>query len=206
MCDGQELPKGCRFITPNYEDLFTIPDGGKVVITYLDREKVMRLCHRIDDYHIEVGRNIFHICEFAERCASIGATYAPEHPRQKDCTDTYEIYQIPHTAHCNYLFMPYLHAQGGIRAADYKRVYAGMLGKRMSLEDLFQLHNQDRRPMSREVRALSISDLVVVNRAGKRTAFYVDTVGFSKVPFLGERLWKREHTPQQKEVKPFETR
>jgi len=34
----------------------------------------------IDNYHTEVGRNLFHICEFAERMEQGGCTYAPMEP------------------------------------------------------------------------------------------------------------------------------
>ena len=35
---------------------------------------------QIDNYHTEVGRNLFHICEFAERMEQGGCTYAPMEP------------------------------------------------------------------------------------------------------------------------------
>ena len=38
------------------------------------------LCRYIDNYHTEVGRNLFHICEFAERMEQGGCTYAPMEP------------------------------------------------------------------------------------------------------------------------------
>lgn len=31
-------PKEIRFITPEYKDLFKIPDGGHVLVTYRDSE------------------------------------------------------------------------------------------------------------------------------------------------------------------------
>ena len=43
-------------------------------------------CRFIDECHTEVGNNIFHICEFAERMQQNGATYKPkqaEQPPQK---------------------------------------------------------------------------------------------------------------------------
>ena len=43
-------------------------------------------CRFIDECHTEVGNNIFHICEFAERMLQNGATYKPkqaEQPPQK---------------------------------------------------------------------------------------------------------------------------
>ena len=61
--------KGIRFIDSSYNDLFKLPDGGKIRITYPDGERREETCRYIDPYHVEVGYgniNLFHICEFAE--------------------------------------------------------------------------------------------------------------------------------------------
>lgn len=70
--------QGIRFIDPNYKELFRIPDGGKIVINYAWGEKEERSCRFIDEYHTEIGRNIYHICEFAERMERNGHTYEPK--------------------------------------------------------------------------------------------------------------------------------
>ena len=54
-----------RFITSNYDELFRIPDGGKVKIDYPDRSFVAP-CEYIDDYHTRIGGEVYHICQFAE--------------------------------------------------------------------------------------------------------------------------------------------
>lgn len=69
--------RGIRFITPNYAELFQIPDGGKIIITNAAGEKWEALCRYIDEYHVEIGRNLYHICEFAERMQQNGSTYTP---------------------------------------------------------------------------------------------------------------------------------
>ena len=66
-----------------YKELFRIPDGGKIVITTSWGEKMERICRFIDEYHTEIGGNLYHICEFAERMAHNGATYEP---KQTDAT------------------------------------------------------------------------------------------------------------------------
>lgn len=74
-----------RFIDSGYNDLFRIPDGGSIVITTSDGEKHDRVCRYVDSAHVEVGGNLYHICEFAERMERIGSTYAPKEvylPRQ----------------------------------------------------------------------------------------------------------------------------
>jgi len=63
--------KGIRFITPDYKELFRIADGDKIRIITKGGEKREMTCYYIDDYHLETsssrGRNLYHICEFAER-------------------------------------------------------------------------------------------------------------------------------------------
>ena len=69
--------KGIRFIDPHYKELFRIPDGGKIRITTAWGEKSERTCRYIDEYHAEIGNNLYHICEFAEHMEQNGATYEP---------------------------------------------------------------------------------------------------------------------------------
>ena len=59
--DGKEI----RFIDSHYKDLFHIPDGSCVQIHYPD-EMVVKPCTFIDEYHTQIGYNVFHICQFAE--------------------------------------------------------------------------------------------------------------------------------------------
>lgn len=68
----EKAEKGVRFITPHYKEIFRIPDGDKVRITTVDSEKLDRTCRYIDEYHVEVGNNLYHICEFAERMEQAG--------------------------------------------------------------------------------------------------------------------------------------
>jgi hypothetical protein len=78
--------RGIRFIDPNYRELFRIPDGGKIIVTSAWGEKTELSCRYIDEYHTEIGNNLLHICEFAERMDRNGATYEPkpaEQPHQK---------------------------------------------------------------------------------------------------------------------------
>lgn len=54
--DGKEI----RFIDSHYKDLFHIPDGSCVQIHYPD-EMVVKPCTFIDEYHTQIGYNVFHI-------------------------------------------------------------------------------------------------------------------------------------------------
>ena len=71
--DGKDI----RFIDSHYKDLFRIPDGGCVQIHYPD-ETVVKPCKFIDEYHTQVGYNVFHICQFAEVMERNHADFYPE--------------------------------------------------------------------------------------------------------------------------------
>lgn len=73
----KDAEKGIRFIDSHYKELFRIPDGGKVNIHYSWNEEQVRTCRYIDDYHVEIGSNLYHICEFAERMEYGGHTCEP---------------------------------------------------------------------------------------------------------------------------------
>lgn len=84
--------RGIRFIDPNYKELFRIPDGRKIVVTTAWGEKLECSCRYIDEYHTEIGNDLYHICEFAERMQKNGASYEPvptksqpaKEPKNKD--------------------------------------------------------------------------------------------------------------------------
>ncbi len=72
--------KNIRFIDSGYNTLFYVPDGGNIVLTYSDGEKLTRPCKFLDEYHTQIGSNVYHICEFAEKMERNGTAYAPEQP------------------------------------------------------------------------------------------------------------------------------
>lgn len=69
--------KGIRFIDSHYKTLFYIEDGGKIRINFKNDKSEERYCRYIDQTHVEVGNNLYHICEFAERMEANGNTYEP---------------------------------------------------------------------------------------------------------------------------------
>ncbi len=73
----QKAERGIRFIDPHYHEQFRIPDGEKITIKLSDGKTMERTCRYIDDYHLEVGSNLYHICEFAEHCERNGHTIEP---------------------------------------------------------------------------------------------------------------------------------
>ena len=181
---NEDGKRDCRFIDPHYNELFTVPDGGNVVLTYIDGTKKVLPCTYIDDYHVKVGSGVYHICEFAECMHERGTVYQPEHPNGKEKYGIYEIYQISDLKTAEYLFESYDRAKGKIKLTDYRRAYAGMLPEKSRLDDIFMEHNRDTRPFGRKMRSMSVSDIVVVTRAGEKHAYYVDSVGFEPVDEL----------------------
>ena len=70
--DGKDI----RFIDSHYKDLFHIPDGGCIQIDY-PNETVVKPCKFIDEYHTQIGNNVFHICQFAEMMERNGNAVIP---------------------------------------------------------------------------------------------------------------------------------
>lgn len=193
--------RNCRFIDPQYNLLFTVPDGGSVVLTDIDGTRRTLACAYIDDYHVKIGSSVFHICEFAERMHENGTVYQPEQPNGTEKYGIYEIYQISDFASADYCFRPYAEAKGHIKLTDYRRVYAGMYPEKGKLDDLFMEHNRDTRPFGRKMRSMSVSDIVVVTRNGEKHAYYVDSVGFEPVDrlFQPKQQNRASRTPKKKE-------
>ena len=69
----QQAQKGIRFITPNYQTLFTLADGDQVRILNAQGGCEDKTVRYVDDYHAEIGMNLYHICEFAERMEQAGS-------------------------------------------------------------------------------------------------------------------------------------
>ena len=69
--------KGICFIDPHYKEKFRLTDGDSVRIAYPDGTHRDRVCRYVDDYHLEVGSNLYHICEFAELMEESGKNVIP---------------------------------------------------------------------------------------------------------------------------------
>ena len=75
-----------RFIDSEYRELFQIPDGGSIKVTYPPedgRGTITRPCTFLDEYHTRIGSCVYHICEFAGRMESLGARYEPAEQLKK---------------------------------------------------------------------------------------------------------------------------
>lgn len=64
----EKASAGIRFITPDYMEKFILQDGGRIRVVLSDGVTLEKSCRYIDGYHVEIGNNIYHICEYAELC------------------------------------------------------------------------------------------------------------------------------------------
>lgn len=69
--------RGIRFITPDFVELFRLQDGDLIRIDWRDRDSTFYSCRYIDEAHVQIGVNIYHICEFAEMMERNGGTVTP---------------------------------------------------------------------------------------------------------------------------------
>jgi len=196
---NEDGKRDCRFIDPNYNKLFTVPDGGNVVLTDIDGKRRVLPCKYIDDYHIAVGGSVYHICEFAERMHESGTVYQPEHPNGSEQYGVYEIYQITDFGSADYCFRPYDEAKDKIKLTDYRRVYAGMCPAKVKKDDIFLEHNRDTRPFGRKMRSMSVSDLLVITHGDEKHAWYVDSIGYEPVDHLLPKQPERNKQKSRKE-------
>ena len=71
-----------QFIDSEYRELFKIPDGASIRITYPPgdwRGTAVRECRHLDSHHFSIkGGDTYHIAQFAEIMERLGARYEPE--------------------------------------------------------------------------------------------------------------------------------
>ena len=171
-----------RFVDCYYNTLFYLPNHSSIVLTKPDGTQIKQQCSYIDDYHAYIGQRSFHIMEFAEMAWRNGYAYLPEHPQERDCCDTYALYQLKDIIHSDYFCASYASAKGRIKPADYRCVYRGNLGPGVPLDDLRKKHGIDHRPRSISLRAICDSDILLVQKNGKQIAYYVETEQFQELP------------------------
>jgi antirestriction protein ArdC len=104
-------------------------------------------------------------------------------PPEKDAPeqgDTFTIYQLKdgdETRNLRFESLAAVTAAGlAAQLANYDKTYSAPLEKDIELKDIFFMFNMDR-PEDFTGHSLSVSDVVVMNRDGKETAFYVDGGG-----------------------------
>jgi antirestriction protein ArdC len=104
---------------------------------------------------------------------------------QQSQGDTFTIYQLKdgdETRDIRFEPLTALTAAGlAVEMANYDKTYTAPLAEGATLEKIYFTLNMDK-PEDFKGHALSVSDVVVMNRDGKETAFYVDGKGFQELP------------------------
>lgn len=206
-----------RFIDSDYRTLFTIPDGASITLTFSDGKTVIRRCKFLDEYHTQVGQNVYHICEFAERMERNGTTYAPEKPLIQKTPpaarmahlesaffnapeDGFAIYQLrrgEETRDLRFEPLERVRALGQtVDHANYDLIYTAPFSEKTDapqsvvLDTLYTRFNVDR-PKDFTGHSLSTSDVVALKQAGAVSFHYVDRFGFVELPaFLADHPLK----------------
>ena len=132
-----------------------------------------------------------------------------KHKDMADPSDTtpqrrFSIYQLKNSDELHDIqFEPYGYLQqNGIPCdiGNYDLMYSGHMRPHETLENLFNKFNMGY-PEDFKGHSLSVSDVVVVRERGKSTAYYVDSIGFTKL----DRFEKsRARTRESREARDFE--
>lgn len=191
--------KFSRFTDKNDEHLFWIRDGQRIIETYADGMQQFRTIRNIDSSNLYVGIRSYEIRKYAAENFKRGCYVQPEHPQPGDQLDKLQIFQISEGKN-EYKFMSYDYAKEKINASDYRSVYVGNMPTGYDLERCFRDFNLRSRPCAKTMHSLSVSDVVVMQRDGKETAWYVDPIGFKDVSYLLPELHKAEAQHQKEQV------
>ncbi|MBD5170053.1 MAG: hypothetical protein HDT20_08065 [Oscillibacter sp.] len=77
----EKAAKGIQFITPEYKELFRIPDGDNIRVITSEGKVLDNPCRFIDETHVEIGGilhpQVLHICQFAELTQHAGSKVIP---------------------------------------------------------------------------------------------------------------------------------
>lgn len=106
----EKAKEGIWFITPRYEELFRIPDGGKIVITNVAGEQTEHICRYIDPTHLEIENNLLHVCQFAEQLERNGSVCEPKPEEQQT--------EIIDQSNMDQAFENYFEKQNGISYSE----------------------------------------------------------------------------------------
>jgi len=81
--------KKIRFIDSQYNELFTIPDGGSIVVTIPDGGQYIGVCKYLDETHFEINGSRCHIQQFAETLEDNDSKVVPE--KEPEMVENYRI-------------------------------------------------------------------------------------------------------------------
>ncbi len=119
--------------------------------------------------------------------------------------DRFGIYQLKDTEEArdiHFMGMDYLESKGiAVTKENYDLLYTAPLEEGTSLEDIYTRFNIDR-PADFRGHSLSVSDVIVLQKAGETRAYYVDSFGFQELPdFVRRRLHEDEMNRKREDSK-----
>lgn len=77
MTGGMREGKKIRFTDSRGRELFTLPDGGLLQMTYGNGEDYFALCYYLNDSRVSIDGKVYDILEFASRMENHGIDYTP---------------------------------------------------------------------------------------------------------------------------------
>lgn len=142
----EQARRGIRFITPDYEEHFRLPDGDMVRIIDEDGYTSDRVARYIDDYHVEIGSDLYHICEFAERMEQAGKQVIPLRS------------SLPESC---YVYLPTEHCIGIVKKGEegYYRTDFGVLPSREQNEELVDELNTEGKVSKAQAAAMKAGSM-----------------------------------------------
>lgn len=126
-----------------------------------------------------------------ERCVTDFSYWEAQEPslfqHDRECLGIYQLKQTEETREFRFMPFRYLEKKGiALTRANYNLVYVAPL-EGMGLEEIYTKYNVAH-PDDYTGHSLSVSDVVVLNRDGAVSAYYVDSIGFRKVPGFAQEI------------------
>ena len=195
QCKANELVCMIRFIDPEYNTLFSIPDGSSIVMTCLNGNKKVRQCSYVDDLHAKIGGAVTYLHRFAWFSQKAGVIYEPADltllPAE---SGYYEIYQIEQLDKVECVVTEGGCPQVTIHGVNYRKAFAAMLAPCVTIDDLYRQHSVDSRFDIQKLKTVSASDVFVLKRRSGEKAYYIDAAGIHEIPdFLQNYKYVQPH-------------
>lgn len=195
QCKANELVCMIRFIDPEYNTLFSIPDGSSIVMTCLNGNKKVRQCSYVDDLHAKIGGAVTYLHRFAWFSQKAGVIYEPADltllPAE---SGYYEIYQIEQLDKVECVVTEGGCPQVTIHGVNYRKAFAAMLAPCVTIDDLYRQHSVDSRFDIQKLKTVSASDVFVLKRRSGEKAYYIDAAGIHEIPdFLQKNKYVQPH-------------
>ena len=195
QCKANELVCMIRFIDPEYNTLFSIPDGSSIVMTCLNGNKKVRQCSYVDALHAKIGGAVTYLHRFAWFSQKAGVIYEPADltllPAE---SGYYEIYQIEQLDKVECVVTEGGCPQVTIHGVNYRKAFAAMLAPCVTIDDLYRQHSVDSRFDIQKLKTVSASDVFVLKRRSGEKAYYIDAAGIHEIPdFLQKYKYVQPH-------------